>query len=151
MMWFCLFRLDNSVFCCSTWDSYTTEQLETTAADLLPTYLASSLKLLDVAVKGVPTLGQVMKCRWRGEKTTVCLCNANVSSLCKELEELELLVEGKQRHFLVFHQRRLCFRVVVVGFDIELSKRKWNNNVKGGGIWLSFTNDSWCSNLTVIM
>ena len=117
MLWcalFCLVLCVNSVFTYCTPNSFTREEhlniRETTSADYFPTFLCSSVELLDILVKGTLTCIRALKRHRRGKRagTLVHLRSrglrtplpgiflSNVRSIRNKLDELQLLVSRKR-------------------------------------------------------
>ena len=69
---FCLVLLVNSVFCLKTGSFFTREMLMNirviTPENLLPTFIASSVDILDILVKGALTFVHTVKRRRRGKR-----------------------------------------------------------------------------------
>ena len=127
---FCLVLCVNSVFTYSTPNSFTREELlnirETTSADYFPTFLCSSVELLNILVNGTLTCiralkrhrrgrraGTLVRLRSRGVRTPLSgIFLSNVRSISNKLDELRLLV-SRNRDFssscvLCFTETWLC-------------------------------------------
>ncbi len=112
--WLVLFV--NSICCC---DTFTREELlnirGTTPADLFPTFLTSSVELLDILVKRAPTFVHVVKRQKRGKRASVLvylrrlglhtplpgIFLSNVHSLCNK-QRTSATGGETQRLFFIF-------------------------------------------------
>ncbi len=146
----------------------------TTPADLFTTFLASSVELLDIPVKGALTFVHAVKRRRRGKRAGVLvrlrrrrlrtllpgIFLSNVHSLCNKMDEFQLLV-GKNRDFssssvLCFMETWLCGLILdsalqLAGFQLFRADRDTQLSVKTkvGGICF-YIHSGWCKDLTLI-
>ena len=173
---FCLVLLVNSVFCLRTESAFSREMLMnirvTTPENLFPTFIASSVVILDILVKGALTFVPTVKRRMRGKHAGSLAVGrglrtplpgiflSNVRSLRNKLDELQLLL-GKKRDFssssvLCFTEKWLFgskpdFALQLAGFQLFRVDRNTElcGKTKGGGICF-YTNCGWCNDVTVI-
>ena len=176
----CLFLFLNPVFCQGIRSSFTRDELlnirTTTPVDLFPEFIASSVDLLDIVVKGVLTFvhtasrrrrrgkraGALVRLRQRGHRTPLPgIFLSNVRSLCNKMDELQLRV-GKNRD--LSSSSVLCFTetwlsggipdaaLQLTGFQLFRADRdtELSGKTKGGGICF-YINKGWCNDVTVIL
>ncbi|XP_071326651.1 uncharacterized protein [Trachinotus anak] len=176
---FCLIFFINPVFCFGFRSSFTREELinirETTPVDFFPTFLDSSVGLLDILVRGALTVALAVKRRRRGKRAGALarlrrralrtplpgIFLSNVRSLPNKLDELQLLVQ-KNRDFssssvLCFTETWLCGSIPnsaleLAGFQLFRADRdtELSGKTKVGGICF-YANSGWCKDVTVIL
>lgn len=122
----CLFLVFNSVYCDPTRITFTMDELlsirDTTPSDLCPNFIASSVDLVDLLIKGAVVLGHAVRLRRRrrGKRAGALvrfrerglrsplpsILLSNVRSLCNKMDELRLLIRTNRDFSLT---SVLCF------------------------------------------
>lgn len=177
----CLFLVFNSVYCDPTRITFTMDELlsirDTTPSDLCPNFIASSVDLVDLLIKGAVVLGHAVRLRRRrrGKRAGALvrfrerglrsplpsILLSNVRSLCNKMDELRLLIRTNRDFSLT---SVLCFTeswlteatpdsaAQMTGFQLLRADRDpiLSHKAKGGGICF-YINQGWCSDVKVIL